>query len=261
MRALSHTLRCLRPSPFGLVALSALCLLVAMSAPCRAQDAEFVLVTPEGIIPQGAVATISNLASNMAFMAATDAALTATSNAVAQVDSLIDGVAEVINGLEGIGYIRGYMLDFGVSDVEINTNATATIIRYDHNVAQDPGIVYSDLYTYFSEEPGELPVVRWSSSPREDALWEELESVSVTLTTITVGGTSYECYRNRVAIPEERAAAFFRVFAEAYQVQVGAFLPVRNGIRVGGQEPLTGEFVVGGETIKFVGGIRVAVPD
>ena len=68
---------------------------------------------------------------------AVDASILATSNAVAEVAALVDGVRTVVNGVEGVGYIRGYMLDFGVSGVEANTNTAATIVRYDHGVSND----------------------------------------------------------------------------------------------------------------------------
>lgn len=224
---------------------------------CRGQDAEFVIVGPQGIQPQGAVATIEHLASNVAAVVAADAALLATSNAVAEVAALVDGVRTIVNGVEGIGYIRGYMLDFGVSGVEANTNVTATIIKYDHAVSVDATNTYSDLYTYFSEEPAEYPVVRWAASPRADAVWEELQSVSVVATNVLVGATLYDCYRHRIAIPNTQTNAFYRIFAEAQQMQTGAYLPVRNGIKVGSYEPLSGEWTVGTNTIKFVGGVRV----
>lgn len=229
-------------------------------AACRAQDAEFVIVLPDGISPAGAVATIENLASNVVQLVATQAALEASSNAVTEVRGLVDDVRTVVNGVEGIGYIRAYMQDFGVSGVEANTNVTATIVRYDHGVSNDVSYTYSDLYTHFTEEPAEFPVVRWASSPREDATWTELESVSVVLTNVLVGATLYDAYRNTVAIPNDQTNAFYRIFAETVQNQTGAYLPVRNGVKVGNFAPLSQEFVVGTNVYKWVGGIRV-VPE
>jgi len=246
----------IRPSPAPL-----LCLLLAAARLAPAAEAEFVIVTPQGIQPAGAVATIEQLASNVVAIVAAEAAIVATSNAVLEVQALVDGVRAVVNGVEGIGYIRGYMLDFGVSTVEASTNVTATIVKYDHAVSVDETYTYSDLYTYFSEEPAEFPVVRWSASPRSDAIWEELASVSVVETNVLVGATLYDCYRNTIAIPNTQTNAFYRIFAEASSQQVGEFLPVRNGIRVGGLDPVTGEWTVAGQTIKFVGGIRVQLPE
>ena len=241
-------------------ALACLAALAALSAPCRAQDAEFVIVRPEGISPAGAVATIEQLASNVVALVSAEAALVATSNAVAEVAALVDGVTAVVNGVEGIGYIRGYMLDFGVGGVEANTNVTATIVKYDHAVSNDVSYTYSNLYTHFSEEPAEFPVVRWASSPREDATWNELASVDVVLTNVLVGATLYDAYRNTVAIPNAQTNAFYRIFAETQSNVTGAFLPVRNGIKVGAFAPLSGEWTEGTNVYKFVGGIRV-VPE
>lgn len=218
---------------------------------------EFVTVDQDGKLNTAAVASVTQLASNAVESAITAAKADAVAEAAARVDAMVDGVADVINSVEGVGYIRGFLLNFGVSGVEANTNVTSTIIRYDHDVSNDVSYVYSDVYVYFSEQPATLPVVRWSTSPRADSTWVELESVSTVLTTATVNEVTYDCYRITVAIPVAQASAFFRVFAESVQTTVGNYLPVRNGIKVGSFEPLTAEFSCGTNTIKFVGGIRV----
>jgi len=100
-------------------------------------------------------------------------------------------------------------------------------------------------------------VLQWAGSPRVDATWQTLPSVATTLTTITVDSVQWECYRITVAMPLALSSAFFRVFATAQQQQVGAYFPVRNGIKVGAFEPLTAEVMCGTNTIKFVGGVRV----
>ena len=222
-----------------------------------ADDAEFVLVKGGDIFPPNAVASVDQItAAAVQAVAAAQAAATA-SNAAAQVKTMVDGVADVINSVEGIGYIRGYTLDFGVSAEDISTNTTATIIRYDHAIATDGDNVLSDVYVYFTEEPATLPVLQWASSPRSDATWTTLESVSTALTMITIDAVQWECYKVRVSIPGAWSDAFFRVFATAQTSVVGAFLPVRNGIKVGAYEPLTAEMMCGTNVIKYVGGIRV----
>lgn len=224
---------------------------------CLAQDAEFVLVKSGEIFPDGAVATVSDITSNAVHAIAVAQSAAIVSAAAWQVGQMVDDVADVINSVEGIGYIRGYALDFGVSGVEANTNCTATIVRYDHSVSNDLTYIYSDVYVYFTEEPSTLPVLQWASSPRVEATWEALTSVATTLTTVTVGATTYDAYRITVAEPIALASAFFRVFAEATQAAVGSYLPVRNGIKVGAFEPLTAEMMCGTNLIKFVGGVRV----
>lgn len=230
-------------------------ILAAIAGIVQAQDAEFVMMTPAGLSPQGAVATVADLSSNIVVAVAAEAAAQAASLAAVEVQTIVDGVTDLVNALEGVGYIRGYMLDFGVSGSEANTNVTASIIRYTHSVSNDATYVYSDVYTYFSEEPAEYPVVRWASSPREDAVWSELTSVGVVETQITVGATIYDCYRNTVRIPTAQASAFFRIFADAVQQQVGAFLPVRNGIKVGNETPLSVQLTEGTNTWRIVGGV------
>jgi len=118
-----------------------------------AQDAEFVLVKEGGIHPAGAVATLEDISqAAVQALVVAQSAMT-VSNAAAEVHAMVDSVGEVINSVEGVGYIRGYVLDFGVSEAEVNTNATANIIRYDHAVTSDAEYAYSDVYVYFSEEP------------------------------------------------------------------------------------------------------------
>jgi hypothetical protein len=241
--------------------LSTLLVLAALCGLCRAQDAEFVIVTPAGLSPAGAVATVAQLASNVVALVAADAALQATSNAVAEVAALVDGVRAVVNGVEGVGYIQGFMLDFGVSGVEPNTNVIATVVYFAPAVSNDATYTYSDLYTYFSEEPAEFPVVRWSASPRDDPAWTELESVAVVATNVLVGATLYDCFRNTVAVPNEQTNSFFRIFAETQQQQTGAFLPVRNGIKVGNEIPLSVELTEGTNTWRIVGGVFCELPE
>ncbi len=220
-------------------------------------DDQFVLVKAGEISPPGAIATIDDItqAAVQAIVVAQQAAI--VSNAAAEVSAMVASVSDVINSVEGVGYIRGYTLDFGVSAEDISTNTTATIIRYDHAVGEDGDNVLSDVYVFFTEEPATLPVLQWASSPREDATWTTLESVSSELTQTLIDSTLWDCYKVRVSIPGAWSSAFFRVFAEAQSSVVGAFLPVRNGIKVGNFDPLTAEFVVNGSTIKFVGGVRV----
>lgn len=234
---------------------NAFLIFAALCGLCRAQDAEFVMMTPDGLSPSGAVATVTDLSSNIVVAVAAQAAADAAAQAASDVQGMVDDVTDLVNALEGIGYIRGYMLDFGVSGSEANTNVTASIIRYDHSVSNNAEYVFSDVYTYFSEEPAEFPVVRWATSPRDDATWEELESVSVVEDEITVGATTYECYRNTVQIPVSQSAAFFRVFADAVQQQVGAYLPVRNGVKVGNEVPLSVELTQGTNQWRIVGGV------
>jgi hypothetical protein len=231
----------------------------ALSA--AAQVGELLQVRPSGaIVPSNAVATITQVAA-----AAAEAAGAAAEAAVAQataatVSNMLSDVETVINGLEGVGYIRGYLVDFSVEGTEANTNVTAVIVDFVPAVSNDTTYVYSDVYTFFNEAPAEFPICRWSASAGRTNEWDVAESVSVILTERLVGGTLYECYRNRVRVPKANASAFFRVFGEAVQSQIGAFLPVQNGVSPAGREPLTITVTAGTNTISFVGGIRV-VPD
>ena len=164
-------------------------------------DSEFVLVREGEIHPAGAVATVEDITANAVQAIAVAQSASIVSNAAAEVQTMVNSVADIINSVEGIGYIRGYTLDFGVSDVDVSTNTTATIIRYDHDVARDGTDMLCDVYVYFSEEPATLPVLQWAGSPRTEATWSQLESVSTTLTQITIGAVVWDCYKIRVKVP------------------------------------------------------------
>jgi len=225
----------------------------------RAELGELLQVRPSGqIVPSNAVATITQVAAAAAEAAGAAAEAAVAQSTAATVSNMLSDVQTVINGLEGVGYVRGYLLDFGTAGTEPNTNVTATIVRFVPGVSNDASYVYSDVYTYFSESPAEFPVCRWSASVGRTNEWDEAVSVAIALVPLLVGSTYYEeVYRNTVRVPVAYSAAFFRVFAEAVASQTGAFLPVQNGVSPGGREPLTAAFVSGTNTISFVGGIRV----
>jgi hypothetical protein len=234
----------------NIVVLAALLPLVALSD-------EYVIVKGGVLFPPLAVASVEQITSNAVQAVAVAQAAAIVEAAAEEVQAMVDDVSEVINSVEGIGYIRGYVLDFGVSEGEINTNATANVIRFDFDVSNDVSFVYCDAYVYFNEEPATLPVLQIASSPRDDAEWTTLASTETELTEITVDAVLWECYRIRVAVPAALSSAFLRVFATAAAQTAGSYLPVRNGIKVGSHEPLTATIPCGTNTVRFVGGIRV----
>lgn len=221
---------------------------------CASADG-LVLIQGGQIRPEGAAASIEQLSSNAVAAATTAAAAAAAEAAADEVSEMVGGVTAIVNSLEGVGMIRGFLLDYGVSESVPNTNATANIVKFVPNVSNDTVYAYCDLYTYFSEEPASFPRSRWSTSPRADAEWNEAESVSVVLTRVVVGGFDYECYLNTVRVPVAYSNAFFRIYAEATQGVVGAYLPVQQGVQPGSHEPLTGTWMIGTNQISVVGGI------
>lgn len=209
------------------------------------------------ISPTNIVATFSAVAQAAAQAKSAAVQADIATQTAGEVSNMLATVTTLINGLEGVGYVRGYLLDFGTAGVEENTNVTAIIVAFNPAVSNDATYVYSDVFTFFNEAPATFPVCRWTSSLGRTNEWNEAASVSVDIVEKLVGSTLYECYRNTVRVPVGYASAFFRVFAEAVQSQTGAFLPVQNGISPGRKMPLTATFTVGTNTISFVGGIRV----
>lgn len=226
-----------------------------ISVAALAQDGELVLIKGGRITPEGAAASIEQLSSNAVAAASAAAAGAAAAAAADEVAGIVGGVTDIVNSLEGVGFIRGFLLDYGVSESAPNTNATVNVVKFVPNVSNDVVYAYCDLYTYFSEEPASFPRSRWSTSLRADAEWNEAESVGVELTNVVVGGFDYECYRNTVRVPVAYSNAFFRIYAEATQGTVGAYLPVQQGVQPGSHEPLTGSWMIGTNRISVVGGI------
>ncbi|MEI6210932.1 MAG: hypothetical protein WCR06_04835 [bacterium] len=220
--------------------------------------AEIVSVNPQtgAISPTGFVATISSVAQ----IAVQAEALAAQADAVAiaanDASQAVSQVQSIINGLEGIGYVRGYVLSFG-SGIQANTNTSATIVKFERAGSTATTSLWR-AYTYFTSDPGVWPVVRFSRSLGSTNAWVTATQVSVVITNTTVGGTQYECYANTVSMPLSYTGAYFRTFADVSGAGTNqTYMPVRNGVSVNGVDPLTASFTVGTNSIRFVGGVRV----
>ena len=225
----------------------------------RAQEpvAEILTVRGSTIYPTNVAAEVSAVAQAVAQAEAAAAQAEAVETAAAMVSNAVAGVTEIVNSLEGIGYIRGHVMSFG-SGVEANTNATASIVKLAPAGATSTNSLW-DIWTYFTEDPGVLPTIRFSDSVGRTNAWDEAAAVGApVLDTVLVGSTEYEAYRNRVSMPAEYGSAFFRTFVDVSGVGTNlVYLPVRNGISVNGIPPLTATFVDGTNTYSFVGGVRV----
>ena len=225
----------------------------------RAQEpvAEILTVRGSTIYPTNVAAEVSAVAAAVAQAEAAAAQAEAVETAAAMVSNAVAGVTEIVNSLEGIGYIRGHVMSFG-SGVEANTNAAASIVKF-ASAGTDGTSSLWDIWTYFTEDPGALPVIRFSDSVGRTNAWDEAAAVGdPVLDTVLVGSTEYEAYRNRVSMPAEYGSAFFRTFVDVSGVGTNlVYLPVRNGISVNGITPLTAAFVDGTNIYRWVGGVRV----
>ena len=225
----------------------------------RAQEpvAEILTVRGSTIYPTNVAAEVSAVAQAVAQAEAAAAQADAVETAAAMVSNAVAGVTEIVNSLEGIGYIRGHVMSFG-SGVEANTNAAASIVKF-ASAGTDGTSSLWDIWTYFTEDPGALPVIRFSDSVGRTNAWDEAAAVGdPVLDTVLVGSTEYEAYRNRVSMPAEYGSAFFRTFVDVSGVGTNlVYLPVRNGISVNGITPLTAAFVDGTNIYRWVGGVRV----
>jgi hypothetical protein len=236
-----------------------LAILAALSAPCRAQVVmDFLTVDQNGVIsPAGAVSTIDSLASVAASNVATAVQLEIVAATTASVAAMVSNVTATVDALEGVMYWDGFVLDYGVSESVADTNYVSRILRFDPAVSNDAGFVYSDVYSYFSTVPEDLPVIRFASSPDRDGTWDEAALAGIAEDEVLVGETLFECFRMTVAHPLAYTSAFFRVVSATVYSDAGAFLPVENGISPGGRVPLTGTFAAGTNGFTYVGGLRV----
>jgi len=241
----------------------ALCILLAAWL-CRADEppmpapiAEIVTVQGGTIFPSNVVATVNDVASSVAAAAAASAQAEAVAQAAEIVSNAVAGVNEIVNALEGIGYIRGYVLQFG-SGIEADTNMTASIVKFASAGSNATNSLW-DIWTYYTEDPGAMPVVRYSQSAGRTNLWDAATPIGTpAVEDVVVGETIYEAYRHRIAMPLSYTNAFFRTFVDVTGVGTNTiYLPVRNGIAVNGEVPLTTTFTIGTNSLRFVGGIRV----
>lgn len=245
----------MRPSTVYLIMLFILGFLLGI----RAEEpvAEILTVRGGTIYPTNVAAEVSDVAKVVAQAEAAAAQAEAVEAAAGMVSKAVAGVTEIVNSLEGIGYIRGHVIQFG-SGVEANTNATASIVKLAPAGTTGTNSLW-DIWTYFTEDPGVLPTIRFTDSLGRTNSWDEATAVGEPIVdTVLVGSTEYEAYKNRVSMPAEYASAFFRTFVDVSGVGTNqVYLPVHNGIAVNGTTPLTATFVDGTNTYSFVGGIRV----
>jgi len=228
----------------------------AMAVVCRAQaPAQFVIVTPEGIIPDGAVSTMNALADLAAGTVALAVQADTLSNAVVQVNNKVAAVTAQVDALEGIMYWDGFVLDYGVAE-EISEDYDSRIVGF-AVASNDVAYVYSEVWAHFTRAPDTLPAVHFSTSLTREGDWDEAYLVSIVEDELLVGSTLFECYRILVRVDAAYATAYFRVVSAPLVSSAGANLPVDNGIMPGGMEPLTGTWIVDGQTIAVKGGVRV----
>lgn len=219
--------------------------------------AEIVTVRDGIIYPTNVVAEARAVAQAVAQAEAAAVQASAVEQAALMVSNAVADVTEIVNSLEGIGYIRGHVMQFGAG-IQADTNMVASIVKF-APAGSDGDKSLWDIWTYFSEDPGALPRIRFADSLGRTNAWDEAEAVGTpVLDTVLVGSTEYETYRNRVSMPPEYARAFFRTFVDVQGFGTNlVYFPVRNGIAVNGTLPLTATFVDGTNTYRFVGGVRV----
>jgi hypothetical protein len=238
-----------------LLSISLLCASVVAGA--DEPVAELLTVQGDVIYPTNVAAQVSDVAAAVAAAAAAAAQADAVAAAATLVSNAVAGVGEVINSMEGVGYIRGYTLQFGAG-IEADTNLVASIIKFAAAGRTATNSTW-DIFTFYTEDPGTLPVVHYTRSLGRTNAWSSATPVgAATLTNILVGSTWYECYRNRVSMPASFSNATFRTYADVAGSGTNViYLPVRNGVAVNGVTPLTATFASGTNVMRFLGGIRV----
>lgn len=232
-------------------------LFLALPVMCSAQQiGHIVTIRNNEIYPTNTVAKITELAETAA---QTQAALTlaqATQQSALILSNELAEIRAMENARNATGYIRGFVESFSPG-IEADTNMTASIIKLDY-AGEGEDCALWDVYTFFSEDPGNWPIVRTSDSLMRTNAWDAAESDSVVLTNIVVGSTLYECYRNRIKLPTETSEMFFRTFVDIFGGGTNTmYFPVNNGVAVNGREPLTATLIDGTNIMEWVGGVRV----
>lgn len=219
--------------------------------------AEILTVQGTTIYPTNVAATVADVAGAVATAVSAAAKAEAVEQAAGMVSNAVAGVNTIVNSLEGIGYIRGYVLQFG-SGIAADTNMTASIVKFAAAGTDGTNSLW-DIWTYFSEDPGVLPQMRMTESLDRTNAWNKAEIVGTpAVEEVLAGGTLYEAYKIRVSMPPVYTSAFFRTFADIAGAGTNqVFMPVKNGVSVNGATPLTGTFTTGTNVFHFVGGVRV----
>jgi hypothetical protein len=222
----------------------------------QAEIAEIVTIRNGQIIPSNTVAHISQLADTAAQTQAALALAQATQQSALIISNELAELEALENARNATGYIRGFVESFSAG-IEADTNMVASIVKLEA-AGTTPTNALWDIYTYFTSDPGSWPIIRTSDTMLRTNAWDAAQSVSVELTSVVVGGTEYEAYRNRIALPLETTNMFFRTFVDVFGGGTNAmYFPVNNGIAVNGREPLTATLTDGTNVMEWVGGVRV----
>ncbi len=231
-------------------------ILIMMAGVSIAGPTALVTVRDGQILPPGYVSSVSNLVSSVATVQAGLAVATATQAAALMISNELAVIKELEEARNSTGYIRGFVESFSAGIVA-DTNMTASIIAFE-SAGSDESAAYWDLYTFFTDDPGTWPVVSTSESAGRTNEWDLATTESVVLTTKVVGGTEYECYRNRISMPLDSLQAFFRVQADVTGIGTNAtYFPVVGGISVNGVRGMSVTVIEGSVTNRWIGGVRV----
>lgn len=214
------------------------------------------------ISPSNAVASVKEVAAAVA--ADETARLKAEINAgiADSVSNEVTKIAAVINSLEGVGYIDGYVLSFEGSQ-SVDTNASSQIVHFEYDPDYSPqqsGMVYYKLNTWISADVDGTPVVRVCSTLGRTNNWASATVVSnfeeSVLARVNGRDSIVETYGQIVEVPAAYAHSFFRVYAKLLGSGSSTLFAVNNGFSVNGQPGLTMAFTNGTNIVTFTGGIR-----
>jgi hypothetical protein len=231
-------------------------IMIMIAGVCVAGPTAIVSVRDGEILPAGYVSSVSNLVDSVAITQAGLATAVATAAAANLISNELAVIRELEEARNATGYIRGFVESFSAGIVA-DTNLTASIVAFESGGVTATNALW-DLYTFFTEDPGNFPAVTTSDSAGRTNEWALATSVDVILTNKLVGATDYECYLNRVTMPLSSTQAFFRVRADVAGIGTNTtYFPVTGGIAVNGNNGVSITVTEGTNTMQWIGGVRV----
>lgn len=254
----------LKPSPVAGLLLLTLSLIPGLLSATAEPVAEILTVRGADVYPPGYLATVSNVTEAVVETEITRAEAEIAYSTALQASNSVAGALHILNSIEGIGYITGYITEFGSTSASAsaNTNMTSLILemtppRVDPSY---PGYLLIDVWVWYSENPGVAPKLRHSSAitsaPNE---WTTAEEVGeATFDMILHAGVLWECYKHTAKVPSEYASGFLRAYVEILGGgEDVAQLPINIGLEINGRKGITQTFWVGTNKIEIVGGAHV----
>lgn len=233
-----------------------------------AEGGQFLMVDENNLIsPPGYTLGLDQIARAAAETELASNRVMAVADATKASQQVVSNLTEVLVGNTSFGYINGFIVSFG-GVAAVSTNATCNIVKFVVDGADRrtiDGVEHSGHYIYyaFSEPMNSTPYIKWKSS-LHDAEWNIVPTQDLTQYPegTTLDGVTYaNLYRSTAYTPTSLNRAFYLAYCDISAPDGdGSMLPIRNGIRINGQDGFTGSVTNENFVFKYQGGLLMERP-